>query len=345
MAITIQEADLKRDRDEIVRFLAENLAPSANAARFDWLYRGSPCGPARAWMALNELGETIGVAAAFPRDFWVVERAERVWILGDFCIARAHRSLGPALSLQRACLESLIMQESAICYDFPSPSMVSIYRRLGVPMLGQHVRFVKLLKADEKVRKLVRQRFLASPLIQIGNWTLALGSSPATILEGVTFSLHQEEFGEEFDAIDSPSTNLHPIKGLRNAQYLNWRYLKNPLKQYCAITARRESGLIGYAIAEADGPHAMLADLRTTDPENTIPGLLAHVEGFLRKMDVQNISAPLFEGCYLVPYLRRAGFHPRESAPVVAYAGAETKSSSGIHDPNNWFLLYGDRDS
>jgi hypothetical protein len=75
MAILIQEADLKRDRDEIVRFLVENLAPSANAARFDWLYTGSPCGPARAWMALNELGATIGVAAAFPRDFQMLDRA------------------------------------------------------------------------------------------------------------------------------------------------------------------------------------------------------------------------------------------------------------------------------
>src|SRR5437667_248367 len=123
MEITIQEADLNRDRDELVRFLVENLAPNANADRFDWLYLGSPCGPARAWMALNDLGNTIGVAAAFPRDFWIANRLERVWILGDFCIAREHRSLGPALVLQRASLESLITHESSICYDFPSQIM------------------------------------------------------------------------------------------------------------------------------------------------------------------------------------------------------------------------------
>jgi hypothetical protein len=342
VAVTIRAADLKRDRDELIRFLSENLAPGAHASRFDWLYLESPCGPARAWMAVDERAQTIGVAAAFPRDFRVADSVERVWVLGDFCIARKHRSLGPALSLQRICLESL---SSAICCDFPSQSMLPIYRRLGIPTLGQHVRYVKLLKVDEKVRQFVRNRFLASPLIQIGNWTLALGRLSESIPDGVTFSLHEEECGEEFDTIDSRSSSPHPVRGLRNARYLNWRYLRNPLRQYRLITARRGSELVGYAVVEADGPYSMIADLRTTDPENIVPGLLAYTEGVLREMGVRNINAHLLEGCYLVPYLRRAGFYPRESVPVVAYARDEIRSLSGIHDPSNWFLLAGDRES
>ncbi|OLD57053.1 MAG: hypothetical protein AUI54_04135 [Acidobacteria bacterium 13_1_40CM_2_56_5] len=342
MAVTIRAADLNRDRDELVRFLAENLAPGAHASRFDWLYLEGPQGQARAWMAVDELGRTIGLAAAFPRDFWVGNRVEQVWVLGDFCIAKEHRSLGPALSLQRTCLESL---DNGICYDFPSPSMLPIYRRLGVPTLGQHVRYVKLLKADEKILKFVRNRFLASPLIQIGNWTLALGRLSESIPDGVTFSLHEEECGEEFDAIDSSNTTGHSVRGLRNAKYLNWRYLRNPLREYRLITARRGSRLMGYAVVEVDGPYSMIADVRTIDPENTIPGLLACAEGCLRQMGVGHINAHLLEHCSLGPYLRRAGFYPRERVPVVAYTKDETRSLSGIHDSKTWFLLAGDRES
>jgi hypothetical protein len=339
MATTIREADITRDRDELIRFLGENLAAGANASRFDWLYLRNPCGRARAWMALGEAGETIGMAAAFPRDFWITDRAEQVWVLGDFCIAKEHRSLGPALSLQR-----VITRECEICYDFPSQSMLSIYRRLGVPAFGQHVRYVKLLKADEKVQKFVRQRFLASPLIQIGNWTLALGRMAEFVAESITFSLHEDEFGEEFQVLDS-GTSPHPVKGLRSADYLNWRYAQHPIKPYRVITARRQSELIGYTVVEVDGPHAMIADLRTTDPENVVPGMLAYIQRVLVDMGAHSINASLFEGCYLVPYIRRAGFHPRESAPVIAYARNNSKSLSGIHDPKNWLLLYGDRDS
>ncbi|HYR88037.1 MAG TPA: hypothetical protein VE422_28415 [Terriglobia bacterium] len=342
VGLTIRAADFKRDRDELIRFLSDNLEPAAHASRFDWLYLESPCGPARAWMAVNERGQTIGVASAFPRDFWVGDSVEQAWVLGDFCIAREHRSLGPALSLQRMCLESL---SSAICYDFPSQSMLPVYRRLGVPTLGQHVRYVKLLKADEKILKFVRNRFLAAPLIHLGNWTLALRRLSGSVSNGVTFSVHEEECGAEFDAIDYVSTSRHSVRGVRNARYLNWRYLRNPLKQYRLITARRESELLGYAVVEIDGPCSMIADFRTIEPENTIPGLLACTERSLRKTGARNISAHLLEDCYLVPYLRRAGFYPRESAPVVAYRRDETKSLSAIHDPNNWFLLAGDRES
>ncbi len=340
--VTVRAAELKRDRDELIRFLSDNLAPAAHAARFDWLYLEGPCGPARAWMAVNEAGQTIGVAAAFPRDFRVGDSVKQAWVLGDFCIAREHRSLGPALSLQRSCLESL---KNAICYDFPSQSMLPVYRRLGVPTLGQHVRYVKLLKTDEAIMKFVRHRGLANPLIQIGNWTLALRNMSQSMPDGITFSLHEEECGEEFDSIDSYSTSRHSVRGVRNARYLNWRYLRNPLRQYRLITARRGPELLGYAVVEVDGPYSLIADLRTIDPENTIPGLLAYTERLLREMGARNISTHVLENCCLVPYLRRAGFYPRESAPVVAFGRDETLSLPGIHDPGNWFLVAGDRES
>jgi hypothetical protein len=341
-ALTIRTADLKRDREELIRFVSENLPAGAQASRFDWLYLEGPCGPARAWMAVNEHGRTVGVAAAFPRDFRIENRVQRVWVLGDFGIAREHRSLGPALSLQRICLESL---STAICYDFPGESMLPVYRRLGVPMLGRHVRHVKLLRVDEAVRKFVRHRFLASPLIQIGNWTLALGRLSESIPDGVSCSVQGEECGEEFDDLDARCTSPHSVRGVRDARYLNWRYLRNPLRQYRLITARRGSELLGYVVVETDGPYSMIADLRTTDPENTVPGMLACTEGLLREMGVRTINIHLLEGCYLLPYLRRAGFHPRESVPVVASVNDETSSLSGINDPGKWFLLAGDRES
>ena len=89
----------------------------------------------------------------------------------------------------------------------------------------------------------------------------------------------------------------------------------------------------------------MIADVRTIDPENTIPGLLACAEGCLRQMGVGHINAHLLEHCSLGPYLRRAGFYPRERVPVVAYTKDETRSLSGIHDSKTWFLLAGDRES
>src|SRR5436190_1178944 len=140
MGITVRDADLRKDREEIIRFLSENLTPHSDEARFDWLYLSNPCGRARAWMAVDGSGRTIGVAAAFPRHLSIAGETQSAWVLGDFCIDRQYRTLGPALQLQRLVLVSLSADEQAICYDFPSKAMMSIYGRLGVRTLGTHVR-------------------------------------------------------------------------------------------------------------------------------------------------------------------------------------------------------------
>jgi hypothetical protein len=344
MGTTIREVDLADDREDIIRFLDENLPSNSDTARFEWLYLANPCGRARAWMAKDNFGRTIGVAAAFPRNFCIAGDTHRVWVLGDFCVAKEYRTLGPALQLQRAALESLTADEHAICYDFPSKAMMSIYGRLGIRALGTHIRHVKLLSVDEKVRKALGQSLLARPLSRITNWTLAIGQTRLSMPKDVQFAMQQSEFGKEFSTIKS-AASLHPIKALHSAEYLNWRYIQHPTKQYCAVVARRDSQVVGYGVAEIDGTHSMLAELRATDTEKYLPGILAYLELLLRELDVSSISASVLQDCHLIPHLRGAGFHPREGVPVIAHAGRKTKSTIDFRDAKNWMLLYGDRDS
>jgi hypothetical protein len=344
MGITIRDADLQADREEIIRFLHENLTADSDAARFDWLYFKNPFGRARAWMAVDTSGRMVGLAAAFPRFFSIAGTTQRTWVLGDFCFDRAYRSLGPALQLQRLSLKSLTADEHAICYDFPSQTMMSIYNRLGVRALGTHVRFVKMLSCDEKIQKLVSQRFLARSLSRVGNWALRFGQRPAYLPEGIELSRQDREFGEEFTAMSSRAASLHPIKAAHSAAYLNWRYVHHPVKQFCSVAARRESELLGYAVAEIDGRHSMLAELHAADTTCLRP-LLAYLELLLRDLNVFSIYTYVLQDCHLVPHLRRAGFHPRDGAPVVAYTSSASKWHIDIGDAKNWMLLLGDRDS
>ena len=130
MPIVARQADLNADRDALVRFCYENLPIHPDAERFDWLYLDNPFGPARTLIASDDTtGEMIGIASAFPRQFWIEGRRERAWILGDFCVSERFRSLGPALTLQRKCMASLPSGE--IWYDFPSRKMLAVYQRLG----------------------------------------------------------------------------------------------------------------------------------------------------------------------------------------------------------------------
>src|SRR5262249_22156648 len=110
----------------------------------------NPFGAARTLIAsTDDTGEMIGIASAFPREFWIDGRKQRAWILGDFCMTQRFRTLGPALALQRKCMASLPADE--VWYDFPSQTMLAIYLRLGVPLFSQQIRHVRPLGMDRQL--------------------------------------------------------------------------------------------------------------------------------------------------------------------------------------------------
>jgi len=345
MGLTILEADLEQDREELIAFLHDNLTPESNDARFNWLYLDSPNGRARAWMAISESGRTIGMAAAFPRSFWASGKVEQVWVLGDFSIHPDYRSLGPALQLQRAILESLSNTSYAV-YDFPSPTMMAIYRRLGAPLPGKHVRHVKLIRSDEHVQKWIRRPFLASCISSILNVLLYALQFSRYFAGGVEFSLHEGPFGKEFEMTNGFVASGHRLQGYRSADHLNWRYLRHPFKKYLVVVARKQMQLIGYGILEINQHGATFAELYTKEMPNIVAGIVLYAASVLRKTRISSISMPLLENCHLVPLLRSAGFYPRESVPVIAHATSAAKcTSDDMFHIKNWFLVHGDRES
>jgi Acetyltransferase (GNAT) domain len=343
VGVVIRQADLVADRDEIIRFLYDHLTKRSDAARFDWLYLRNPCGSARSWLALdNASGRTLGVAAAFPRWIWTGGRKQRGWVLGDFCIEPDSRSLGPALQLQRACLTSMGGEEAPVWYDLPSRSMMAIYRRLGTSVIGNQIRYVKLNRIDSKVRSYIPQESIARAVSAVGNLALRLQATARCAGTRVDVAVHDSQFDDEFSVLDQRTSRIYPIRGLRTAEYLNWRYRQHPLHEYRVVVARDGRELLGYAVVETNVADCVIADLQAAS-EPAIPVILTYIQSLIRDLDVERLHAPVMEESPLVPFLRRAGFHARESTPVVAgtTAGQSTTALGG----NGWCLMHGDRES
>src|SRR5262249_21123805 len=143
--IRIRRADLKADRQCLIELFGRFLTNQSDARRFDWLYCSSPHGVARAWLACSADGSIIGAAAAFPRKLYVDAKETYASVLGDFCLDPEHRSLGPALQLQRACLADIQSSPHDFFYDFPSDKMMAIYKRLQISAERHVVRWAKPL--------------------------------------------------------------------------------------------------------------------------------------------------------------------------------------------------------
>ena len=346
MSLVIRPAHLESDQELLVDTLICHLNPLYDSVRFNWLYKNNPHGPARAWLMSDTTNSTVvGMAGAFPRRVYIGVREATCWVLGDFCIHEHYRILGPALQLQRACLADMHPETVAFSYDFPSASMLAVYKRLHIDPLGNICRFAKPLRIDRKIEELVSVPLLVSLMKWVGNLALAFPDLSQRDTGELTIVLHEGWCGEEFSVLARDVGWQYGVCVQRSAEYLNWRYVANPLVRCEILTARCHGVLVAYAVFTQSGEDAMVMDLFGVQDRQVISTLVESLIKFLRKRCVITLSAPLFESHPWTALFQRLGFRARETSPVMIYtppgASPEGSSLQGM----DWFFMYGDRDS
>jgi hypothetical protein len=346
MASLVRSADIHGERGTIRAFLSAYLSPEANEARFEWLYCKNPAGIARVWAICepNDAGTIIGVAAAFPRRIFCRKKELRGYVLGDFCIHPDRRSLGPALALQKKSLEDLFSEGAEYVFDFPSTSMLAIYKRLRIEPRESTIRFAKLLRADRQIQKRIPNRAAGRTLSVAAN--AALRMRDIRLGRSSSWAIAEETgpCGEEFTLAFrqwAPRVGTCPD---RSADYLNWRFLQHPQRRYQILTARKDGRLCGYLIYHWAGEDATVVDL-LAEEDQVIKALLVETIAVMRRCGILTLSAPFLQSHAGREILENCGFQPRESAPVVTLALPWTANHQVGPGADCWYLTHGDRES
>jgi hypothetical protein len=343
VTVAIRPGTLELDRLPAIGLLARHLNPSYDTARFDWLHTRNPAGPGRFWMAVDSAtGETVGTAAAFPRLLSVAGREERGWVLGDFCVSDQHRSLGPALKLQRSCLDLAADAATPFCYDFPSQSMMTVYRRLRIAPRSQMRRMVKLLRVDLRLGGFAGLAHVSRVVAQIVDLVLGFRTR---VPAGLSMDLHQGPYGEEFSQLASAQSASYGICVNRSAAYLNWRYRENPTTCYETLTARQHGRLVAYGVFSVDGARATLADLFGANDQRILGALVGAITATVRQRGCGSLNVFVLDAHPWTAMFRRLGFLRRETSPFVFSVRPGSELERVTTTPESLFMMSGDRDS
>jgi GNAT superfamily N-acetyltransferase len=325
--------------------LSAYLSPETDEARFEWLYCKNPAGMARVWVACDgHAGTIIGVAAAFPRRIYRREREARGYVLGDFCIHPEYRSLGPALALQRASLEDLSSKGTEFVFDFPSTSMLAIYKRLRIEPRESTIRFAKLLRADRYIQKRIPNKAAVRTLSVAANAALRIRDIGLGRSKSWTIAEEAGPCGEEFTLAFRQWAPRMGTCADRSADYLNWRFLQHPQRRYQILTARKHGKLCGYLIYQWADEDATVVDL-LAEEDQIIKALLVETIAVMRRCGVLTLSAPFLQSHAGREIFENCGFQPRESAPVVMLTLPWGANRQGGPDADRWYLTHGDRES
>ncbi len=150
---------------------------------------------------------------------------------------------------------------------------------------------------------------------------------------------------ESFDHLWQKASYLHPLMGIRDRDYLNWRYLQHPTRNYVIYRAKENGEMRGYIILRKVDllkfNSAVIVDLLALD-EAILSALVergiqhSHQEG----ADLLGVMLP--EGHFYYKLLRRKGFLPSlKSFLFMIYS----HSDKGIFlCSEKWYVNWGDTD-
>lgn len=158
------------------------------------------------------------------------------------------------------------------------------------------------------------------------------------------------EFGSQFDDLWEKA-NPGSIMVVKDAIYLNWRYIKCPTVQYKIYTASEKGELKGFIAIQLklkDGiKHGIIADLicLLNNPGIVESLLFEAVKHFLQKGAV-SIKCWLPQNHPFYPVLIKRGFRARATKVFLLVMPNESSDISAdvLQNDKNWFYVLGDSD-
>lgn len=356
-------------RADLLRLWAENLQlESPAAAKYAWLYQDAPIVPADVWLLRATLGgavSTVGTAGMGIRRFQIGEVAGDVTagLLADLAVDKAHRSVGPALSLVRAAKE-LALATHAFAYGFPNALAEGVFKRVGYQVLGTIGRYARVLRhaeyaarvrelelsrippqARELLYKVAEQPLLAAMAGAAVDMAQLARRSPAAVEAARKLRIEQAPAldAAAVDRLWARARSEHGVIAHRTSAVLAWRFPVAASRTWYVAHSRDTSrGLRAYALVErtADGV-AHIKDL--FGHRSDMLGLLDLLPALVYRTGANSLSMRYLGADWLRAALEERGFSPRESKRMIA-VGAAAGASELITQPASWHLTDFDED-
>ena len=352
MAIIIRDAEVRRDRKRLMDCLLRNRSRYQDDAklqrRFEWAYDDNPHGEGRAWLAIDQASDkVVGYTSAYPRHVTVNGDTVIGWNCSDFSIDQKYRTLGVAIKLRRAAKECVDRGEFPFIFAHPNDRMRVVHDKVGHHDIGSMVRYALLLRLDKMLAAVAGDNLLSRGLATLANPVVKfVHLSKNGKKTRYKFRAPVENcFGEEYDKLFARVKNRYPVIGNRDAAYLTWRFLRNPL--YTARSFRMEDGpdLKGFILFTVERNVAHVCDLLVEGGGEEMRLLTGAFIHYLHESGFCTISLRLHDHNPFLFCAQSLGFHYRDDATSAAIAYCSPGSmNASVLDGRNWFMTVGDRD-
>jgi hypothetical protein len=320
--------------------LGHTLSPEITRQRYDWFYIQNPQGTACLNLLHGNDGSLVGSLGVGARQVFVDGVARRGGVLVDFVVSPRHRSVFPALTLQRKGREHALRSMELI-YGLPSPKAASVCKRLETQVSFELPRYARVLRFQAYLRR-VLPAWLATPVSWIFDAADRVRLS-ARLLAAPIYAEWVREYDESFDTLWNAFDKRGQCIGVRDREFLRWRFGGQPGHAFdaLAIRSRRDGSLRGYFVCDRSGEALSVADCLSIGSEDELVQSLLLLSLKARKLGMASVNIRVTGQPALGRALHRAGFRVRSSQVFFAVMDPSMAASVASYP---WHLTRADED-
>jgi len=346
----IREAELPADKGILLSTLIRNRDSSNNALRkerFEWSYSTNPYGKARAWIACDtKTNKCVGIASAFPRKILINGNPITCMNTGDTAVDKEYRSLGLAINILQERQRGAIDNNIGFLYSYPVDNMEVVLSHLGWKTVDKFRRYGIVLNVNSFIEKYVKARRFGSIISYPPNLLLTLWWGNFLGKREFRVRLQsKKKFDNEFDDLFESISINYPVIGIRDSQFLNWRFLENPLhKNLLIFRLEKADRFFGYALVDVYKDSARMVDYMVLS-EELIVSLLVGVIKWLREKGIGTFAFRSLSNDPINDKFKSFGYIFKDSkdSSISVYL-PQNSPYNIILESTNWYMTQADRD-
>lgn len=317
---------------------------------WNWLYKANPNGKGISFVADHD-GRIVGHASEIPIGMKIGNENRLVGLGADALTHPDYRRQGMYIELVKGRRAEGEKRGMPATYSFPNElSYPAMHSRGLTEDIGAMEKVVRPISWRASVRTKTQNK-IALALAPLAGALLSATvyrARKAPAISGLTV-VPITGFDERFNNLWNRVSPRYQVVVLRNKDYLNWRYVGVPDKNYSVLAAQRGDAVAGYLVfshEEVDQANtATIVDV-FTESDDVTQRLIAEAVARCRQDKMDLVYSARMEGTSLATAFRRNGFLPVPFTNDIRLTGLSSSPDIAelLLNPKNWFLQIGDSD-
>jgi Acetyltransferase (GNAT) domain len=333
--------------NDLIAFMNSNRGIKRNINYYNWKYLQRPHGLSPIIITTeNDQGEIIGSLSLIPHQFMINNTTNHIGILGDIAVTNAWRRHRVGQRMFKYLLETEEARILRANFVLPNEAAASALAKSNWITIDNMEKYVKLINVEKRAVTKIKSKWLLKIVTTILNHALKALTIETymKLIVGYTGEA-ANEFDEQFDILWNSVDKTGMIFGMRNKQYLTWRYANHPAYIYKIFTLKQKSRLCGYIIYHINNGSCYIDDVLFLKERSKQIYLFVYFLKSIKSSNINEIILTMNNNNYFNLPLILFGFFKRPNKWSVMISGDDKKCSDYLLNGKRWYITQGDKDT